>query len=330
MGSQMPAEGATATPLVSVVIPAFNAEASIARALDSALAQTISSLEVLVVEDGSADETHSVATAIAARDSRVRVLRNETNMGFSRTMNRGLHEARGTWIAQLDSDDTWLPERLERLLEHADDSDVIADDIAIAPDEGSTNRPGGFQPGSMLRQVGLYVSAPRRLGLVEFLRRDPGLVHPMIRNEFLTREKLDFAETVRSGSDFALWALLLARGARWTQLPDAYYVYTRAPNALTRNLEQLATSAIRVSSDLASNPDITGHRGAARALKRRQRLFRSHLVHAQARELLAERGVAALLARLALDPRRASILAWRKAWYLRIRLRARAAGRTNG
>jgi succinoglycan biosynthesis protein ExoO len=310
------------------VIPAFNSEGSIGPASDSALAQTMSSLEVIVVDDGSGDETHSVATKIAARDPRVRVFKNETNIGFSGTMNRGLREARGEWVASLDSDDTWRPERLERLLAFADDSDVIADDIAIAPDN-STDRHGGFQPGSMLRQVGLHVSAPRRLSLIEFLRSDPGLVHPVIRNEFLLRHELGYPET-GSGSDFALWTLLLARGARWTQLPDAYYVYTRAPNAMTRNLQQLAGSAIRMSAELARDPEVARHRGARRALKRRQRLFRSHLVHAEVRELLAERRMGALLKLLALDPRRGPILVWRKWWYLRIRLRARVSGRADG
>ncbi len=320
------AEEPKSTPLVSVVIPAFNAKASIERALESALTQTLPPLEVVVVDDSSDDETHAIATAIATRDQRVRVFKNETNLGFSRTMNRALREARGTWIAQLDSDDTWLPERLERMLAFADDSDVIADDIAVAPDEWSTNRPGGFRPGSMLRQVGIHVSAPRRLGLIEFLRRDPGLVHPIIRNEFMRRHGLGFPERTRSGSDFGLWALLLASGARWTQLPDAYYVYTRAPHALTRDLQYIAASAISVTDELARNPQIAGHRGARRALKRRKRLFRSHVVHAQARELLAERRIAALIALLARDPRRGPILLWRKGWYLRIRLLARAAG----
>jgi hypothetical protein len=180
----------------------------------------------------------------------------------------------------------------------------------------------------MVRQVGLHVSAPRRLGLIEFLRRDPGLVHPLIRYEFLLQHELKFPEKTGSGSDFGLWTLLLARGARWTQLPDAYYVYTRAPHALTRNLEQLANSAISVSDQLARNPEVARHRGARRALKRRQRLFRSHLVHAQVRELLVERRIGALITLLAVDPRRGPILVWRKCWYLRIRLRERVAGPT--
>jgi hypothetical protein len=81
-----------------------------------------------------------------------------------------------------------------------------------------------------------------------------------------------------------------------------------------------------MSAELARDPEIARHPGARRALKRRQRLFRSHLVHAQARELLDERRIAALIALLALDPRRGPILVWRKWWYLRIRLRARTSG----
>ena len=98
-------------PLVSVVIPTYNRATLLARALDSALAQTLSDFEVLVVDDGSTDETEAVVRGCG--DDRVRYLRQPTNQGVSAARNRGLQEARGPFIAFLDSDDVWFPHKLD-------------------------------------------------------------------------------------------------------------------------------------------------------------------------------------------------------------------------
>ena len=99
-------------PTVSVIIPAHNAERFIADSVQSALAQTFTDLEVIVLDDGSADCT--VARAAAFGD-RVRVYR-QANGGVARARNTGVALARGEWIAFLDSDDVWLPAKIERQL----------------------------------------------------------------------------------------------------------------------------------------------------------------------------------------------------------------------
>jgi GT2 family glycosyltransferase len=100
------------SPKVSVVIPAFNRREATQRAVNSALAQTEKSLEVLLVDDGSTDDT---AAAYAKPPDRVRYIR-KPNGGASSARNVGLRRARGEFIALLDSDDEWLPEKLERQL----------------------------------------------------------------------------------------------------------------------------------------------------------------------------------------------------------------------
>jgi glycosyltransferase involved in cell wall biosynthesis len=98
-------------PEVSVVIPAYNAERTLGETLQSALSQTLDDLEVIVIDDGSTDSTADVAES--AGDQRVRVVR-VTNGGVARARNRGIHEARGQFIALLDADDIWRPAKLER------------------------------------------------------------------------------------------------------------------------------------------------------------------------------------------------------------------------
>jgi glycosyltransferase involved in cell wall biosynthesis len=103
----------TGEPLVSVVIPAYNAAAFIAETLDSVLGQTLRSLEVIVVDDGSADETSAVVERVAAKDHRVRLVRQE-NAGVGAARNTGIRHACGTYIAPIDADDVWSPAKLEK------------------------------------------------------------------------------------------------------------------------------------------------------------------------------------------------------------------------
>ena len=127
-------------PTVSVVVPAYNREGTLPRTLDSVLAQTFEDFEVLVVDDGSADGTAAVAEAYAGRDDRVRLLRQPKNAGVSAARNRGLREARGEFVAFLDSDDEWLPEKLARQVERFRQ---VPDDVGVVYCGVETVREGG-------------------------------------------------------------------------------------------------------------------------------------------------------------------------------------------
>ncbi len=126
---------------VSVVIPAFNAERTIRRAIASALRQDDVELEVLVVDDCSSDRT--VEEALAIGDTRVRVIRQERNAGVSAARNAGVHAATGTLIAFLDADDEWLPGKLrQQLLALAADpvASLVSCDSEIHRVDGSVVR----------------------------------------------------------------------------------------------------------------------------------------------------------------------------------------------
>lgn len=99
---------------VSIIIPTHNRAAMLSRALRSALQQTVPPFEVIVVDDASSDETPAVLHALA--NTNVRYLRHEKPLGGSAARNTGIHAARGEWIAFLDDDDEWVPEKLERQL----------------------------------------------------------------------------------------------------------------------------------------------------------------------------------------------------------------------
>lgn len=99
-------------PLVSVIIPAYNAESYIREALESALGQTYEPLEIIVVDDGSRDRTAEIVREVAVRDQRVTLLQ-QPNAGVAAARNLAIEHARGAYVAPLDADDYWLPKKIE-------------------------------------------------------------------------------------------------------------------------------------------------------------------------------------------------------------------------
>jgi glycosyltransferase involved in cell wall biosynthesis len=110
-------------PLVSVIIPAFNAAADIRQTLNSVVAQTYRNIEVIVVDDGSSDATRAIVEEFVARDARFQFIR-QSNAGVGAARNAAIQKARGKYIAPLDADDFWFPEKLEKqvaCMERSDD-----------------------------------------------------------------------------------------------------------------------------------------------------------------------------------------------------------------
>lgn len=107
-------EGETRTPVVSVVIPTYKRAELLLRAIRSVLAQTCQDFEIIIVDDCSPD--HTAAAVQTIRDPRLRYLRHETNRGLPAGRNTGIDAARGQYVAFLDDDDEWQPQKLERQL----------------------------------------------------------------------------------------------------------------------------------------------------------------------------------------------------------------------
>ena len=109
----------------SIIMPAYNAEKTLAASVQSVLDQTFADYELLLIDDRSKDETYSICEAFAAADDRIRLFRNRTNKGVAFTRNRGIDEARGQWIAFLDSDDLWQAKKLVRHLQFIYDTNAV-------------------------------------------------------------------------------------------------------------------------------------------------------------------------------------------------------------
>lgn len=221
--------------LVSILLPAYNSGHLIGAAIRSVLKQTQRRLELIVINDCSTDDTAKVVAKLARDDSRVRLLHTTCNSGPAAARNVGFDMARGRWIALLDSDDTYVPERLARLLELADANaaDMVSDNLLMLPVGGT---PYLLIPPEVVGQ-------PQHLTAAEFVYRnigDPkhprlsyGFMQPMIRRDFLLEHGLRHDERNRFGEDFMLYIACLRAGARWWITPEVLYHYATRPGSLT-------------------------------------------------------------------------------------------------
>lgn len=133
------------SPLVSVIIPIYNGTATIERALASVFAQTFTDFEIVVVDDGSTDDTPSV---MARFGDRIRVIR-ETNRGFCVARNAGVAASRGELIALIDHDDQWLPRKLEltvAALQNDPGASLVYSDVVVVNEVGERSHASPIEP----------------------------------------------------------------------------------------------------------------------------------------------------------------------------------------
>ena len=185
-------------PKVTVIMPAYNASHFIDAAIRSVMAQTVDDWELLVIDDGSRDDTCKIVEGLAAEDSRVKLLRNEKNMGVANTRNRGLSLCRGKFVAFLDSDDIWLPEKLQKQLDLLDSTgaDLCYTSYGIMDTAGAQSRGDYLVPGK----------ADFRKLLKENVI---GCSTVMLRRQ--TTDHYRF-ETTLHHEDYALWLRMLKDG----------------------------------------------------------------------------------------------------------------------
>ena len=246
---------------VSIVIPAFNAEATIERAIASACGQTEQRLEIIVVDDASSDRTPAIVAEIAKSDARVKLLRQGANTGPAAARNRGIAAARGAWIALLDADDSYLPERLAKLLELADrvGADMVADNILLCNTDDQTEGAAMIPP-ALLSQPAELTAAEfiaRNVGSPKTPRISYGFLKPLLRADFLREKRIAYDERNRFAEDFMLYVRCLTNGARWWLLPEAMYCYAINPGSLTEQQSSHDLMRIRqMESELLADPGV--------------------------------------------------------------------------
>jgi glycosyltransferase involved in cell wall biosynthesis len=214
------------TPLVSFIVPTYNAAHYLPGAIDSALAQTYPHLEVIVIDDGSTDDTRALLAARYADDPRVRVL-YQRNQGPAAARNYGLRAARGDYVHLLDSDEILLPDKVARSLAlfdaHPDAAAVYGPGIAVAPD-GLTvlDYPSPPLPSGDVFCAWLCGPLSGGTGSVtgSFMLRRAAVL-----------EVGGFDERFWGAEDWDLW-LRLADRYHFVALDEALVIYRRTPDGL--------------------------------------------------------------------------------------------------
>ncbi|SCW65368.1 teichuronic acid biosynthesis glycosyltransferase TuaG [Ruminococcaceae bacterium YRB3002] len=102
--------------LISVILPVYNSEQSVEASINSVLAQTYRNIELIIVDDASDDNTHQICRALSSNDRRIIIITNKDNCGALGSRYKAVNVARGEWIAFIDADDLWHPEKLEKQL----------------------------------------------------------------------------------------------------------------------------------------------------------------------------------------------------------------------
>jgi teichuronic acid biosynthesis glycosyltransferase TuaG len=219
--------------LVSVVMPCYNTEPYVQAAIRSVLDQTHADLELLVVDDASTDGTADIVAALADVDERVVLLRRAENGGAARARNTALERARGDYVAFLDSDDLWLPRKLERQLGfaavvgapltytsyYAIDAHTTLADAATQAHEHVIDPPGVLDYRTMLEAN--YIGSPTAM----YDRRKLG-----------TRLMPD----LRKRQDYALWLAILREGHTARGLLEPLSAYRRRHGSLSQDKLELA------------------------------------------------------------------------------------------
>ena len=207
--------------LVSIIMAAYNAEKTIELAIESVLNQTYSNFELLVINDCSKDGTAKLVEDFSAKDNRVRLISNEKNSGVSFTRKHGLEESNGSWIAILDSDDAWTPDKLEKQIElqKRTNADLLFTGSAFMDSDG--------QP------IDWYLHAPAEVTYRQLLKQNV-----LSNSSALVRKEL-YAKHYAVGDgmheDFAIWLSILKEGKKAYGVDEPLLIYRIAKSSKSGN-----------------------------------------------------------------------------------------------
>jgi teichuronic acid biosynthesis glycosyltransferase TuaG len=221
--------------LVSIITPAFRVAAVIGQTIESVLAQTHGEWEMLIADDCSPDETREVVRAWTRRDPRIKLIEMPRNGGPAQARNAAIDAARGRWLAFLDSDDLWLPDKLERSLAHA-----RAHDAALV-------FTGFRRIDAQGQRTGRYLGVPRTLSYRQLLGNTAIATSTVLVN----RQR---AGPVRMRTtyydDFDCWLRILERGHLAHGLDQDLMRYRVMSASVSRNKRRSAAMVWRAYREL--------------------------------------------------------------------------------
>jgi glycosyltransferase involved in cell wall biosynthesis len=268
----------THRPLISVIVPAFNAEPFLAETLASVQRQTYREFEVIVVDDGSTDRTSEIARGFVEKDARFILLRQK-NAGTATACNVALKQARGEWIASLGADDVWLPEKLAAqldLLKQEPRANLLFTDYFLWDGQNDFGRRYSDQNKFPDGDVGRHLIFFNLFGASTVIIKQETLdvVGPFDVDPLLVAE------------DWDLWLRIAERGlcAKGVRQPMARYRIW--PGQISHNKIRMCEANVRVLEKALARPQRTAWR---RAYQHSLQIARGNLELARIRPLIETR-----------------------------------------
>ena len=221
--------------MISIIIPAYNAEKYLANTIQSVINQTFTDWELIIINDGSTDGTLELINNFQDKDSRIKVFSYE-NAGVAHSRNRGIAKAKSEYIAFLDADDLWTPDKLAmqlKALQENSDAGVVYSWVDYIDEAGKF-----LYPGSHTTVNG---DAYPKLLINNFLENGS---NPLVRREAL--EKIgNFDVSLPPAEDWDLY-LRLAREYEFVAIPKPQILYRLCTNSCSANITKMETQALRV------------------------------------------------------------------------------------
>ncbi|MCI9582925.1 glycosyltransferase family 2 protein [Clostridiaceae bacterium] len=228
--------------LISIVMPVYNSERFLSEAIESVQRQTYKNWELILVDDASTDNSAGIIEAFSKGENRIKYILLSENRGAAYTRNRAVREAKGEYIAFLDSDDRWLPEKLERQYHFMKDNQILFSCTSYEQlDE--TGKP-----------TGRIIRPPQRADYKMALWENPvGTLSAMYNAEKLGKV---YGPLIRKRNDYALWLKLLKKVRYVYGLDETLAQYRLRKNSLSRNKMSLITYQWKLYREIENLPRI--------------------------------------------------------------------------
>ncbi len=223
--------------MISIVLPVWNAEETITNAVNSVLSQTLSDLELIVVNDGSTDSTSEIVNTIAANDNRLRQI-TIAHAGVAEAFNTGLREAKWKYIARMDADDEMSITRLEKQVQYLAEHPEIGVVSSLVEYGGDRKTQEGYA--LHVDWINTLIS-PDQIALNRFVESPVCNPSVMFRKELV--DKFGEARSGNFPEDYEMWLRWMDAGVLFAKIPEVLFTWNDLPSRLTRNDERYSTEA---------------------------------------------------------------------------------------
>lgn len=228
------------TPLVSVITPAYNAERFIKETIESVQAQTYDNWEMIIVDDQSTDRTIEIVQYYEQMDERIQLVQLKENSGSAIARNTAMDHANGQYFAFLDSDDRWLPEKLQKQLHFMQEND-----LAFTFTKYVRMKENG-------KKTNAISKAPVKLGYDDLMKRCTiGCLTVMLDREKVGEKRM---VNIRTRQDYAFWLAITRKGFYAYGLPEILAEYRLVADSISSNKIQAAKRNWYVFREVENQP----------------------------------------------------------------------------